>query len=314
MRILLVFILSLFSFFSMAQAPQAEKQSCKQDQSQISNLAPVEHDAVTSIMSNSWKFTLYQLPSNPVLRNLKGVTEGWVSLIISNELGEKVATVRVVGTDGNGNNLLDYNQMIQPGDKLQIDSQNIRGIISSDVGPIEVTSDQPVKAFAYVGSLGDNSKKLINGEPEEVRVDLENAKTGIQMDLIQSLLVRPMVTSCCGYSSSGNPYPCGCTGTGNCTWWAWKSFKDYWGISLPGWGNAGTWASSARAAGYPVLSDPFVMSIAVHSAPGQAGHVCWVTQSTSTTVTCTEMNYCVSCQQSHTYSRAFFNEGFIYHP
>ena len=54
-----------------------------------------------------------------------------------------------------------------------------------------------------------------------------------------------------------NPYPesywdDGTYHPGNCTWQVWQEAYNRLGVSLPGWGNAGTWAAKAQAAGYKV--------------------------------------------------------------
>ena len=51
------------------------------------------------------------------------------------------------------------------------------------------------------------------------------------------------------YSSKG-PYGV------NCTWYTWKKVNEKTGISLPAWGNAKTWYTSAENAGYSVGKTP----------------------------------------------------------
>jgi surface antigen len=121
-------------------------------------------------------------------------------------------------------------------------------------------------------------------------------------------------TSCGGQSSPGNPYPC-CSNGGNCTWWVWKQAKDVWGVSLPGMGNANTWASYARSYGYPVSSTPTINTIAV-SLKGATGwgHVAWVTNiNTNGTIQVSEMNcdYGGGGVKYTTYKTSYFDGGFI---
>lgn len=91
-------------------------------------------------------------------------------------------------------------------------------------------------------------------------------------------------SSCCSYDSPGNPYPC-CSG-GNCTWWAWREYKNATGISLNNYGNAKDWKRYAEPDGSP----PRVGAIAVFQpcvygahcksipgCPGGCGHVAYVT-------------------------------------
>lgn len=71
------------------------------------------------------------------------------------------------------------------------------------------------------------------------------------------------------YGGGSNPYS---GGWGNCTWGAWQLAHDIAGVSLPGWGNAGTWLWSAQSSGYATGSEPRVNSIVVMS-----NHVAFVT-------------------------------------
>ena len=123
------------------------------------------------------------------------------------------------------------------------------------------------------------------------------------------------VVSCGGQYSSGNPYPC-CGNGGNCTWWTWKQARDVWGVSLPGWGNANTWASYARSAGYPVSSTPAVNTIGVSlSGATGLGHVVWITKVNSNgTVQVSEMNcnWGSGGVKYTTYYTSYFSGGFIY--
>lgn len=129
--------------------------------------------------------------------------------------------------------------------------------------------------------------------------------------------------NCGGYNGNdcggSNPYPCcsynGNSNAGNCTWWAWRSARCGWGISLPSpWRHAKYWAGDLTSNGFVVSSTPVVNSIACSNA-GSYGHVAWVTSFTSTHVTVTEMN-CGSMygMQTKTYTRAFFNQGYITPP
>ncbi len=68
---------------------------------------------------------------------------------------------------------------------------------------------------------------------------------------------------------SGNPYG---GGWSNCTWSAWTLASQYAGVSLPSWGNAGSWIYNAASDGYITSSYPSPYCIAVYS-----GHVALVT-------------------------------------
>ena len=61
-----------------------------------------------------------------------------------------------------------------------------------------------------------------------------------------------------GYPYDSTPYS-----WGQCTWYVWGRAKQKLDISLPGWNDAGTWADSARNAGYIIDYNPTPDSIAV---------------------------------------------------
>jgi MYXO-CTERM domain-containing protein len=124
--------------------------------------------------------------------------------------------------------------------------------------------------------------------------------------------------SCGGQSDNcqcgkNNPYPC-CDNNGNCTWWAWHSACCGWGVGLPGWGNANTWASYASQNGnFEVLNYPVPNSIAT-STKGGYGHVAWVTAVNGSKITVTEQNCCGSCKggaRTWSYDASYFNSGYV---
>ena len=87
--------------------------------------------------------------------------------------------------------------------------------------------------------------------------------------------------SCCGYSSSGNPYLCcGQNGVewGNCTWWAWRQYKNATGISLPNYGHAKDWKRYAQPDGSPPMvgSVVVIQPNALPGYPDWRGHVAYV--------------------------------------
>ncbi|HET8560181.1 MAG TPA: CHAP domain-containing protein [Marmoricola sp.] len=90
-----------------------------------------------------------------------------------------------------------------------------------------------------------------------------------------------------------------------CTSWvAWRLNHDNWGLSYSSkykfwnyykgqhWGNAGHWATAAKAAGIRVDNRPAVGSVA-YWLSGQFGHVAWVRYVTKSSVTIEEYNYLV---------------------
>lgn len=126
------------------------------------------------------------------------------------------------------------------------------------------------------------------------------------------------VYSCGGYSSPNNPYPC--SNGGNCTWWAWYMSHNSWQMpppSSPTWGNAKSWASNARIAGYFVLTGiPAPSTIGVNtwqtSSAGTTGHVAWVLQVSGSWVYVSEMYYGVYGRYYKWRPISYFDGGYIF--
>lgn len=82
--------------------------------------------------------------------------------------------------------------------------------------------------------------------------------------------------------AASNPYPKwqninGWGETVRCTYYAWQQVYDNLGIALPGWGNGGTWLTSATNAGYLTGTTPQPKSLVVWT-DGGFGHVEYVTE------------------------------------
>ena len=85
----------------------------------------------------------------------------------------------------------------------------------------------------------------------------------------------------------------------NCTYYAWQRAYDKLGVVLPGWGNAGTWADSARSAGYKVDYNATADSIAVWPCSNYYigaywygdGHVAYVESVSGSTMHISESNW-----------------------
>jgi CHAP domain len=117
-------------------------------------------------------------------------------------------------------------------------------------------------------------------------------------------------TCTCG---ANNPYPC-CDNGGNCTWYSWHSACCNWGMALPGWGNANTWAQYATAnPNFEVLPDPVIGSIACRTL-GTYGHVAFVVGISGSEISVEEQNCCTTCaggMRTWTYESSYFDAGFI---
>ena len=97
----------------------------------------------------------------------------------------------------------------------------------------------------------------------------KNIKNYVRMVILSTIFLVFFMAS----NVFANPYA---GGDSNCTWTAWQQAYDNTGIALPSWGNAGSWYSSAQAAGYTTSTTPRARSIAVYS--GNPGHVAYVAE------------------------------------
>lgn len=159
-------------------------------------------------------------------------------------------------------------------------------------------------------------------EPEKEELPTATAEAAMDDDSFDGKVTRrgaavSTITygnNCGGQTSVGNPYRC--NNGGNCTWWAWKMAKDNWGIGLPGWSDARTWATSARNAGYQVSATPKVQTIGVNTTLANgAGHVIWVNSVNGNQVCGSEMFWgSYGVRSNVCYPASTFNAGFIYPP
>ncbi len=75
-----------------------------------------------------------------------------------------------------------------------------------------------------------------------------------------------------------------------CTSYAGYKTQEFWGIYISNWGNAYSWANSARRNGYVVDNNPAPHTVAVSTA-GEWGHVMWVESvNANGTINLTEYN------------------------
>lgn len=137
--------------------------------------------------------------------------------------------------------------------------------------------------------------------PEDVRRDAHQVTEVSAIDGI-------LATSCCGYNSPGNPFPC-CGTLGNCTWWVYYSYG-----AVPFRNNAGTWWSQV-----PDYSDwgrstttPRTNQENIVWWSGSPGHVAYAPNYTGGgTIYITEMSWCATCRHTRTINLPAAN-GYIF--
>ncbi|HLF25740.1 MAG TPA: CHAP domain-containing protein [Anaerolineae bacterium] len=137
--------------------------------------------------------------------------------------------------------------------------------------------------------------------PENVRQDADQVVEASAIDGV-------LVTSCCGYNSPGNPFPC-CGALGNCTWWVYYSYG-----AVPFRGDAGTWWS--QVPNYPDWSrsttTPRKNQWNIAWWSGSPGHVAHAPNYTGgNTIYITEMSWCTTCRHSRTINLTDAN-GYIF--
>lgn len=119
----------------------------------------------------------------------------------------------------------------------------------------------------------------LKAEIEKKEAELQ-AKREAELTLANSTLARPASISFKSGDSSGNTYV-----PGNCTWYAKNRRPD-----LPNrMGNASSWYSSAKSAGYTTGTTPKAGAIGV-SFRGSMGHVVYVESVSDGQINISEMN------------------------
>lgn len=132
-------------------------------------------------------------------------------------------------------------------------------------------------------------------------------------------LVIPEVTTCCGFTSNGNPF--GCCEDGNCVWWVYRCMSG-----VPFTGNAGTWWGQVpnfvewkRDSSNPPTGKRSIAWQSTSAAPPY-GHVAYIdTYSGGTNVNITDMccgenaptGSCWPCNRSANRPKSNYG-GFIY--
>jgi surface antigen len=151
---------------------------------------------------------------------------------------------------------------------------------------------------------------------DEFEKGLEDA-----LDVKEEIIAPQLeVAGCGGLTSANNPYPC-CSNGGNCTWFGyyrtdnvWNSIRSGNGFPQVSFGNAASWATSARNYSYPVSSESGSRTIGVNSTMSSRGHVFFVEIQTWNKLTVSEMqcDYYYGAKWSVSYNRSVANKGFIY--
>ncbi len=162
---------------------------------------------------------------------------------------------------------------------------------------------------AYLHAI--NSFTHANYQAAEVQLPdsvMEEARLAEQ----ESSVISPLISNCCGYYSSGNPFPC-CDDKGNCTWWVWYRYSTYVpfrGDAWTWWGQVpdyyGWWRSTVPHMGENIAWWD------KSSSNNYLGHVAHVSNYTGgDNISLTEMAWCTICYRSRTISRTIPN-GYLF--
>jgi surface antigen len=261
----------------------------------------MSEQAIPATLATAWEFSV---PRND-WHDPEVVPYQFKVMLHNAEQAPATVVVEAQTEDGNLGEVARFT--LEPNATREVRSNASGGEIPDAAAKLVIVSDRLLNAYETAGPMDSEQQTIIEGTV----LDPERLKAGERQTAAETTR-QIQVSGCCGYSSSGNPYPCSCSSkpnTGNCTWWAWKKARDEWGRNLPGWGDARYWADRARTGGYPVKSTAKAGTIAVSST---YNHVCWVIAVSGSTVTCSEMNWCLTCKRNKNYSASFFNKGFIY--
>lgn len=91
----------------------------------------------------------------------------------------------------------------------------------------------------------------------------------VNLNLMLIILIVPLIVK------AGNPYKSTGPYGVNCTWYTWDKALKLGGVTLPSWGNAKTWYTSAQNAGFKVGSEAKNNSVIVLNITNY-GHVAYV--------------------------------------
>ena len=251
-------------------------------------ISSVEKPKVLEVSSEKRDIVKYRTETEEVIQAIAdkyGITAQTIKWV-NNLKGDKVEAgkeLRILPVDG-----IVYT--VKPGDTLK-----------SIVDKYQANAE---RVISY-NKLKDNEDPKVGVEivipggilPEEERPDY-SPKTKLATNSYSKSSVRSSSTSSSSSSSvtlsanynvkAGNAYA-----WGNCTWYAYNRRPDIGSF----WGNASTWAVSARAAGYRVDQTPTVGAIAQWNAYANSyiwgyGHVAIVEAVNGDgTITISDMNY-----------------------
>lgn len=165
----------------------------------------------------------------------------------------------------------------------------------------EVIEDVEVQAQRAAAAKAAAEQAVAKAAAQKAAAERQAAAQQASRDLTR----RTLTVSTSATKSSTNGYTPGASAgmrassnwatAGQCTWGALNKWYQSEGYYPGGWtGNAMTWGSGARSAGYTVGSTPRTRSIIVMQ-PGVAGsssvgHVGWVTAVNGNQITIVEMN------------------------
>ncbi|MEW6504986.1 MAG: CHAP domain-containing protein [Chloroflexota bacterium] len=153
-----------------------------------------------------------------------------------------------------------------------------------------------------------NSVGFLNEEP----IKGEDASQSFQgLSLEGFATVNPLITTCCGYTSPGNPFGC-CDNKGNCVWWVYYRYG-----SVPFRYDAWTWWDQVPDyigwnRGFQPRRDWRNIAWWNRSSSSEYGHVAFAaTYTGGSTITISEMLICNSCGRTRTINVSGAN-GYIF--
>ena len=154
--------------------------------------------------------------------------------------------------------------------QINYQATNLQGLTAEKTVTIHVKEHEEQRRLREEAERKAREEAERRAREEAARIEAERQA---QLIAAQQAAATPYYTTTTSatpqYGGGSNPYS---GGWGNCTWGAWQLAHDIAGVSLPSWGNAGTWLWSAQSSGYATGSEPRANSIVVMS-----NHVAFVT-------------------------------------
>jgi surface antigen len=271
------------------------------DQSQTSAADTLANPSVDQVVATDVAADLASRANLPIATNVANMS---ISLAAKSELaqtdGSAITKPQIIQPDSSRTEVISYT--VVQGDtvpsiaaKFGISADTVRN--ANNLGGTDVVevgkklSILPMNGLLYTANAGDTIESVARkytASAERIKtvnnLELSGITSGQQLIVPDGVKPAPVVVaprisgdsaggtvlSSNVFASAGNRYA-----PGNCTWYVYERRQQVGNPIGSYWGNANTWASNARAAGFRVNRTPSAGAILVDQA-GYFGHVAFV--------------------------------------